>query len=418
MQELQAVIEALAERLHRAVAIDDPDIHLIAHTAHNEDVDSSRVESVMKLSVGAEITDYAYGFGIRTSTGPVRMPPRPDLGMFGRVCIPIRCQTILLGYLWLIDNDETLTEEELADSCNVAAQAGEILFRNRLLDDLKRQRERELLLDILHSESDARGPLSTDVLSAEGLDPTMHCRVVLVRVLADTEDLDRDGELAIEMTIRRFLEKLSRTRRLITARRGGWGYALIAFRQADDPSADLVDLAGRIRADLLRSAQRPEDVFVGIGPAVTGVLQAPLSHRRAVGVIEVCRSVAGIPAVSTWEDLGVYKVLNELPLDELADVAIPEGLRRLIAISGDQWLFETLETYLDAAGNVQESARLLKIHRATLYYRLSKIEQVTGMSLADGGDRLDLHLGIRLAHLMGETPGSPSADVPAAQGDA
>lgn len=418
MQELQAVIEALAERLNRAVAIDDPDIHLIAHTAHNEDVDSSRIESVMKLSVGAEISEYAYGFGIRTSTKPVRIPPRSDLGLFGRVCIPVRCQDVLLGYLWLIDHDETLTEEELEDSCAVAAQAGEILFRNRLLDDLNRQRERELLLDILHSGSDAHGPLSSDVLSAEGLDPTMHCRVLLVRVLSDTEDLDRDGELAIEMTMRRFLEKLSRTRRLITARRGGWGYALIVFRQADDPSARLVDLARRIRADLLSSARRPEDVFIGIGPTVAGVLQAPLSHRRAVGVVEVCRSVPGMSAVSTWEELGVYQVLNELPLDELADIAVPEGLRRLIAVSGDQWLFPTLETYLDAAGNVQESARILNVHRATLYYRLSKIEQVTGMSLADGGDRLALHLGIRLAHLMGETPGSSSTDVRPAAGDA
>jgi DNA-binding PucR family transcriptional regulator len=67
----------------------------------------------------------------------------------------------------------------------------------------------------------------------------------------------------------------------------------------------------------------------------------------------------------------------------------------------ERWLLATLETYLDAAGNVQESAKLLHVHRGTLYYRLSRVEELTGMSLADGQDRLALHLGVKLARLTG-----------------
>jgi DNA-binding PucR family transcriptional regulator len=53
--------------------------------------------------------------------------------------------------------------------------------------------------------------------------------------------------------------------------------------------------------------------------------------------------------------------------------------------------------YLDCAGNVARAAAELGVHRQTLYYRLQRIGEVTGMDLADGQDRLRLHLALTLA---------------------
>ena len=43
------------------------------------------------------------------------------------------------------------------------------------------------------------------------------------------------------------------------------------------------------------------------------------------------------------------------------------------------------------------TARTLGLHRQSVYARLSRVERVTGLSLADGRDRLELHLGLTLA---------------------
>jgi DNA-binding PucR family transcriptional regulator len=49
------------------------------------------------------------------------------------------------------------------------------------------------------------------------------------------------------------------------------------------------------------------------------------------------------------------------------------------------------------------------VHRTSLYYRLSRIELISGMDLASGGDRLSLHLGLKLARLLHLLPNMPPA---------
>ena len=85
-----------------------------------------------------------------------------------------------------------------------------------------------------------------------------------------------------------------------------------------------------------------------------------------------------------------------------------------------------VETFLDCAGEVQRAARELRVHRTTLYYRLGRAEQISGLNLRDGRDRLLLLLLLHLVlglHRVHGTPGVPSlpaassAGLPADAGD-
>ncbi len=55
--------------------------------------------------------------------------------------------------------------------------------------------------------------------------------------------------------------------------------------------------------------------------------------------------------------------------------------------------------FLDCAGQAGRTASTLNIHRQTLYYRLSRVEQLTGLDLHDGEDRLLLHMSLKAARL-------------------
>jgi DNA-binding PucR family transcriptional regulator len=60
-------------------------------------------------------------------------------------------------------------------------------------------------------------------------------------------------------------------------------------------------------------------------------------------------------------------------------------------------LLTTARALFDAGGDVARSAEQLHIHRTTLYYRIERIEAITGVNLKTGADRDDLHMALRLA---------------------
>ncbi|MYZ11603.1 PucR family transcriptional regulator, partial [Streptomyces sp. SID2999] len=64
-----------------------------------------------------------------------------------------------------------------------------------------------------------------------------------------------------------------------------------------------------------------------------------------------------------------------------------------------QELARTAEVYLDCAGQAGRAAAELGIHRQTLYYRLGRVERLTGLDLDDGEDRLLLHMALKRARL-------------------
>ena len=65
---------------------------------------------------------------------------------------------------------------------------------------------------------------------------------------------------------------------------------------------------------------------------------------------------------------------------------------------------QTLEAYLDNGCDTKLTAEALFLHRASLYYRLQRIEAITDSSLKSGADRLALHSGLKLARLVGTHP--------------
>jgi len=133
--------------------------------------------------------------------------------------------------------------------------------------------------------------------------------------------------------------------------------------------------------------------LIGQGDAVESLRDAGTSYRRALAALRVAAHEES--GTASWDGLGVERVVTALPDAALED--LPEGLRRLLA--GDQSLVRTLEAYLDHAGDVKRTAAALSLHRGGLYYRLRRIEEVAGVNLHDGEDRLLCHLALRLARL-------------------
>ncbi len=142
----------------------------------------------------------------------------------------------------------------------------------------------------------------------------------------------------------------------------------------------------------------------GADPAVTGGIATPrrgldtlpVSWREATAAARAARAEPRLGPVARWSAIGPYRLLTALPGTgtDPGDPAIASLLTPL-----HRELAHTAEVFLDCAGQASRTAAALGIHRQTLYYRLSRIQQITGLDLNDGEDRLLLHMAVKRARL-------------------
>ena len=121
----------------------------------------------------------------------------------------------------------------------------------------------------------------------------------------------------------------------------------------------------------------------------SGVSDLPAQWAQARAAARVAAAVPRLSPVAHWAELGAWRPVSELSGPDPA----------VVPLLADRVLAETAEVFLDCAGSASRAAAALQIHRQTLYYRLARIAEVTGLDLADGDARLLLHSSLKAARL-------------------
>jgi hypothetical protein len=106
-----------------------------------------------------------------------------------------------------------------------------------------------------------------------------------------------------------------------------------------------------------------------------------------------------------FEQTGAYRLLlstmSENPLELQRFYA--ETVEPLVAYD-EQYetdLVQTLETFLDADGNVAGTAQRLFTHRHTIYYRLERVRELSGLDVGSSDGREKLSLGLKAMRVLG-----------------
>ncbi len=394
LAELQMITDALAGRLRRSVAIDDPQLRLLAHTPHQaETVGWQRVQSSMHRDATKESREWVLKSGIATATAPVRIPANLDLEVIARVCVPVRYEGSLLGYLWLLDADPSVSDTDVDLATLSADTIGRLLHHQRLLSDQRHERDQELLLDLLSGDDSVRESAAHQLIT-DGRLPE-RARVAVLRLQSRP-----DNQTAIDTALRNMTGRLAPLHAIAASSEAATGVLLVGDRRPPS-AARLQAIAENLREQITASTSGDISVRIGIGPVVDSVTRAHHSHTCAQHALKVAARVPGFTAITPWDAVGIYQLLVQLPPDQFADTTIPPGLLRLLQTDDSGTLVDTLEIYLDEAARPSATIERLHIHRTSLYYRLHRIEQATAMDLGNGHDRLTLHLGLKMARLIG-----------------
>jgi sugar diacid utilization regulator len=126
-------------------------------------------------------------------------------------------------------------------------------------------------------------------------------------------------------------------------------------------------------------------------------------------------------AMLAFEDTGAYRLLLPAMSEDPAELQrfYDETVAPLVAYD-DQYetdLVQTLETFLDADGNVAGTAARLYTHRHTVRYRLERVRDLTGLDVASTDGREKLGLGLKAMRVLGiAAPSGPATEAGAGGG--
>ncbi|MFI7705500.1 PucR family transcriptional regulator [Nonomuraea sp. NPDC049480] len=396
---IQDIVDDLAERLQRSVAVDDAGIRLLYTSPHYGDEDEVRIRAVLQRDAGGKAIGHVLAQGVTNWTTAGIIPPKPEIGFKARVCVPIRRRSELLGLLIVLDADGTLTTSELATISATARELASLMIdvHGPTVDAASLTRE-SAVDGLLDADAGVRREALRALADSGGTRLGEHVRAVAVEVRDDDEPATPSH---ITIALRRALSAQTRANPggkilfCVHDRRA----ALVLCSHSPVPAPDV----DRFTDQLIRQVHDVSDgrftCVAGIGSAMTGLAAAWSSYRQAQ---LACRAAgAMVPApVAHWSGLGTLGILLRLPPGEIRLETLPDEMQRLLAVDRDRRLTATLRAYLDTGGSGPAASAALHIHRTTLYYRLERIVELTGLDLADGRTRLTLHLGLQLLDLI------------------
>jgi sugar diacid utilization regulator len=154
------------------------------------------------------------------------------------------------------------------------------------------------------------------------------------------------------------------------------------------------------------------------------IAEDPVDLPRAVSEALLAANVAqggsDGPALA-FEQTGAYRLLLSAMSENPAELQrfYAETVEPLVAYD-EQYetdLMRTLETFLEADGNVAGTAQRLFTHRHTIYYRLERVRDLSGLDVSSSDGREKLSLGLKSMRVLGiSSAGGPALEAGAEGG--
>src|SRR6476661_6499925 len=126
-QDVEQLVETVALRLGRGLSLEDLDGVLLAYSSNQSQADRVRVNFLLSKRVAADVSAWQLSHGIATAVRPVVVPANEELGMLGRVCVPLLVRGFRVGYLWVqLDAEDPAATSVLARLPEVAGEVEEL----------------------------------------------------------------------------------------------------------------------------------------------------------------------------------------------------------------------------------------------------------------------------------------------------
>ena len=385
--DLFGLAQSIAERTHGMVSIEDAQSHVLAYSASNDEADELRRLSILGRAGPPEHLAWIGRAGIfdalRASGDVVRVDERPELGLRPRRAVGIHLATpgrrrapAFAGTIWVQEGARPLADDADDVLRGAAVLVARIMARLVSTPSTHAVRVQELLG---LRETDTEVPeLARELgMVADG-------RVAVIGFIGAGEAPARLADV-LALSASAFRPDAQ------VAAGGSRVYVLFPHTgKASSVESWIRGTMGALRTEL------GLDLRAVIATPATGLAGVPAARAEVDRVLDSAeRHPGALGRVTSLAEARTTVLLDEIVTmigsdDRLVDPRVRE-LR-----TKDPTLADTLRAYLDSFGDVAAAAQWLHVHPNTVRYRVRRIEQALGTTLADPDVRLLLSLSLRV----------------------
>ncbi len=394
-ESIEVLADLISEKLECPITIEDANHRIIAYSRHEDEVDPVRIATIMRRKVPENVINSLWKSGaipqLFQSEEPIIIPRIDQVALGERVAISVRKQNEVVGFIWAHPK-EPFSQGKIS-ILREAAKA----VKNQLLQHQKQRKETEknyqeffwkLLTGHFSRMREIEGMNERHKLNLKG---------PLSVIIFDfpqpiTPSLERQTNYLAE-TIQQ-LQIIARTY-------DNTQMILLVKLSEESQTGSLTQF---INSFLLKISERQKinGMVSGAGSVVDQPLSISQSYQEALYVLKIKNQFPQATAhIHCFEQLGVFQFI-----EELAAIRKQSGFKNpMIAKLKDydrthhSNLQETIFTFLQHDGNMNEAAKALHIHANTLAYRLKRISDIANINLKDANQKITLFLDLLIEQL-------------------
>lgn len=154
--------------------------------------------------------------------------------------------------------------------------------------------------------------------------------------------------------------------------------------------------------DLVKKQDSEIVLQVGIGTRSDSLQTISESYKKALDALEFGEILNGPESITSYAELGVFRMLGQFSDPEDLKSFIPPSLQTLLDYQqvNKTDLLTTLKVFLQCNQNATKASQLLFIHHKTAVYRIERIKEITGMDFDDAEEMLLVQIGLKIIELL------------------
>lgn len=416
-RELLDICQVLAGLIRKHVVIEDADFRLLAEAPWPPaDGPGSRQVGIRSARVLDVLRRRGTLAHLGKARGAVRITGLKALGVSNRIACPVRIAGDLVGYVWVLEGEETLTDLDVRAAEHGAVVAALHILRQQSVASVEARVQNSFVQALIQGELDRVAGLE-ERARLLGFNPEASYVTGLLALLGKGGQGRKRALGGLEEFHLR--ERLARALRLHLGELGFPAFVGYLMNQVvfllpvDVPrealTARVATLCQRVKAS---------EAHLPCAMAMGGV------HARAAGVAasyaeaDSALMASDGEGVFWYDDLLVVRVLRSVGDGRALMDLRSRTLGRLRGAPRGTMLAETLATLVGHSFNQRAAARAMHAHWNTMRHRIARIETILERPLSDPQLRLQLQLALEAERILPSPaarqslPGAPLPEFP------